>query len=1841
MTKYYAMYGIDREAARELLVVDPGVKDVEILLDELSPAVEIVYLNKCQNPLFQIAQALASHTRIETVHILAHGSPGMLHLGGVEVDEAYLHTQEGMLAAIEALLADDASIALWACSVAWTTQGESFIRALEAGTGAEVYATDRPVGAASLGGDWNIGVRAPFTEAAQSSYPHTLPTFDMDIGQTGAPFHTTFSDQASGVTMTITGSGLRSGHYSEAGLTDGYVLGNLSAGPSLTVSFDAPINISSFVFAEYGGAQGGTYSFTVTDGTGSAFYVTSASIPVNGSVPNAQYEPSDWTSVSSFTITSSNGNFQSVIDTINFTVPNDAPEFDDADDTVTLVVDEDAEATAIPGLAVTDINAGNTLTWTEGTAPNKGSVSISGTATASGSSGDVPTSATYTPSENQTGSDSFTVQVSDGNGGTDTLTVNVTINAVDDTPTFTATGADTTFTEAGSAASLFSGVTANVVDSGQTFTGFELVVSGVTEGSDEQLNIDGGTVQLELGSETINGITYTVSADGDDLAVTATGATLNDADFADLIEGISYQNDSSAPTEADRTFALSSVTDSGSSNNTATPDISATIEVVGNDVPTVSTTSINPGFAIGGDSVDLFSNVSASTNDVGQTFSTLTIIVNNLEDGADEVLHISGVEVPLVTGNVSVNGQNFSVSLNSTQAVVQATGADYSSIELANLIDSLQYENTSVTATEGSRRVILHSANDSGASDNSVNLQHVSTVTVAPPNEAPTISLPSAPVVAEDSADIEIDAITLADDDGDDQTVTLTVTGGTVSLDGTDLDFTVGDGNDDAAMTFSGTLSEVNTALDSLTFTPTENLSGASAGSIRIQTADALGANDDETLTFDIAAENDAPTLSGLPDDLSFTEDTEGNIDLSDVTVADIDGDDVTVTVTVSGGTITSLADGQSIGAGVEETALAPSVITLEGSVEDINTYLSTASNIRYTGAENVEGDNVATLTISVSDNDTSSSDTANIDISANNDAPTASDIPTEVSGNEDSAISLDLGDVVLADVDDTELTLTLTASSGTITAGGDRGITIEDNDTAAVTISGTISALNTYLATDTVTFTGDEDENGDDYATVTIEADDGAGQTTLGTITVDVDAVNDAPTVEGVPEGITVAEDTATHLSLSDISVADVDGDTLTLTLTANEGSFSSPATMSGVTATLVDAQTITLNGSASDINSYLDQANAIEYTGAENENGVNADRITFSVSDATLSADGIALLTITAVDDAAVVSGTTTGSVTEGNEGDRAATATGTLSISDADPADSPSFADQAATAGDNDYGSFELTDGTWTYTLDQSAVQDLDAGDTVTDTITFAASDDTEQQITITITGTADDAVITGTFTGTLSERIGSSGTATGTLSISDVDADDAPSFADQAATVGDNGYGTFELSDGTWTYTLDRSKVAGWGAGHSVTDSITYTASDDSTQQITVTIAGENDAPSSPKLASTGVDEDEKGAFVGTLSSIDPEGDSVSFSVEDARFKVVGDKLYLADDVSLSYEDIQELSIKVTASDGGKGSAAFLDVTVNDLPEAIVNTPTDGNDTVMGGDGRDTLTGGAGNDTLDGGAGDDTIIKDNNDDGQDIIVGGEGNDMVRSGGGNDFIVGDGASDGTTRQSLTQNGDTSTDGADTLRGGTGDDTILGGGWDDDLVNDNGSYDDGEEVESGTAQNRIWAGDGNDVAVGSGGDDAIGGSTGNDKLNGLGGNDTLFGNIGDDLVLGGAGDDLAFNGTGTDTVDGGAGDDTLWASAGDDQLTGGAGADTFCFGALSGNDVVTDFNLDEDTLHLSYRGFVSLDQVLSRASETSVNEAGGVMIDLGDGESAFLIGLTLEELSTAQITL
>src|SRR5882672_8801703 len=266
-------------------------------------------------------------------------------------------------------------------------------------------------------------------------------------------------------------------------------------------------------------------------------------------------------------------------------------------------------------------------------------------------------------------------------------------------------------------------------------------------------------------------------------------------------------------------------------------------------------------------------------------------------------------------------------------------------------------------------------------------------------------------------------------------------------------------------------------------------------------------------------------------------------------------------------------------------------------------------------------------------------------------------------------------------------------------------------------------------------------------------------------------------------------------------------------------------------------------------------------------------------------VSSDGTAsqqiTVTINGTNDVPVLGGVHLGAVSEDNGAAGVAAITlmtsGVLSIADVDQGQS-TFAVQAGTTGSNNYGTFTLAaDGHWSYSADntQTAIQQLGAGQSLTDSFTAVSSDGTaSQQITVTINGTNDVPVLGGVHLGAVSEDNGAAGVAaitlmtSGVLSIADVDLGQS-NFAVQAGTTGSNNYGTFTLAaDGHWSYSADNTQTAiqQLGAGQSLTDSFTAVSSDGTaSQQITVTINGTNDVPVNTVPAAQSVNEDTAKVF----------------------------------------------------------------------------------------------------------------------------------------------------------------------------------------------------------------------------------------------------------------------------------------------------------------------------------------------------------------------------------------
>ncbi len=164
-----------------------------------------------------------------------------------------------------------------------------------------------------------------------------------------------------------------------------------------------------------------------TDAEGDSLSVTSCGAASNGNVVqngnNCDYTPNqDYNGSDSFTYDISDGNGGSDTGTVNVTVNaiNDVPAA--ADNNSNVNEDSSVSVDVLAGDSDAD---GDNLTVTSCGAASNGNVVQNGN------------NCDYTPDADYNGADSYTYSISDGNGGTDSATVNVTVASVNDQPSMT------------------------------------------------------------------------------------------------------------------------------------------------------------------------------------------------------------------------------------------------------------------------------------------------------------------------------------------------------------------------------------------------------------------------------------------------------------------------------------------------------------------------------------------------------------------------------------------------------------------------------------------------------------------------------------------------------------------------------------------------------------------------------------------------------------------------------------------------------------------------------------------------------------------------------------------------------------------------------------------------------------------------------------------------------------------------------------------------------------------------------------------------------------------------------------------------------------------------------------------------------------------------------------------------------------------------------------------------------------------------------------------------------------------------------------------------------------
>ncbi|MFA0239355.1 MULTISPECIES: VCBS domain-containing protein, partial [Vibrio] len=641
----------------------------------------------------------------------------------------------------------------------------------------------------------------------------------------------------------------------------------------------------------------------------------------------------------------------------------------------------------------------------------------------------------------------------------------------------------------------------------------------------------------------------------------------------------------------------------------------------------------------------------------------------------------------------------------------------------------------------------------------------------------------------------------------------------------------------------------------------------------------------------------------------------QGSATTDIITIHSADGTPHQIAITVNGTNDKAVISGTSAGVVTEESQLQTSGTLAVTDVDTGEAHFATSStgstdiagsfgmlHLTDSGAWTYDLDNTnptvqalgkgstATDTITVHSAD-GTPHQVTITVNGTNDAATVSSATVAIY-ETDKAVTTS-GTLTSTDVDNPDNTFTPDSISGT---NGD--LTIDTTGHWVFTANSAFNQLNV----------GDKVEE-----TFTVSSVDG----TPSTIKVTINGTNDTATVSSA----TVAIDETDKAVTTSGTLTSIDVD--------NPDNAFTPDSIVGSNGDL----TIDANGHWVFIaNSAFNQLNV-------------GDKVeeTFTVS----SIDGTPStikITINGTNDKAVISGTSAGAVTEESQ----LQTSGSLTVTDVDAGQAHfSNTDIAGTLG-----TLHLTNsGTWTYDLDNTnpTVQALGKGTTATDTITVHSADGTPHQITITVNGTNDKAIIGGTNSGAVTEE--SQLQTSGTLTVTDVDTGEAHfSNTDIAGTLG-----TLHLTDnGTWTYDLDNTnpQVQALGKGATATDTITVHSADGTPHQVTITVNGTNDTAVIGGTSAGAVTEETQLQTTGTLTITDTDSGEAHFANTDIQGSL--GTLHLTDNGAWTY-DLDNTNPIVQAL--GNGATATDTITVHSAdgtPHQVTITVNGTNDNaVVGG------------------------------------------------------------------------------------------------------------------------------------------------------------------------------------------------------------------------------------------------------------------------------------------------
>jgi len=405
----------------------------------------------------------------------------------------------------------------------------------------------------------------------------------------------------------------------------------------------------------------------------------------------------------------------------------------------------------------------------------------------------------------------------------------------------------------------------------------------------------------------------------------------------------------------------------------------------------------------------------------------------------------------------------------------------------------------------------------------------------------------------------------------------------------------------------------------------------------------ANGGVDTSTLSIassvNVIAVNDAPTLSVGISNISYTENAAATVINNALTVADVDNTTLLSATVVISGNYTAGEDVLSFTSNPATMGNIVGVIsgntltlTSSGGIATLAQFQAALRSVQYSNSS--DNPSTATRTIQFTVNDGASDSnviSTTVTVTAVNDAPIISDTSGSYNVNEQTNLTLSGTGISVADVDagTGNLQVTLAVGEGVISANvGSTGATVvSGSGTGSLVLSGTITQLNNLLAglnsSSIIYNNGSDTPSASTALTMSINdlGNTGIGGALSNSIirSINITAINDAPTIIDTSGSYSVTEQTNLVLSGTGISIADVDAGNgnLQVTLTVGEGAMT--ANIGSTGATIVSGSgsgSLVLSGTITQLNNLLA--------------GLNSGSITFNNGSDTPSASTVLTLTV-----------------------------------------------------------------------------------------------------------------------------------------------------------------------------------------------------------------------------------------------------------------------------------------------------------------------------------------------------------------------------------------------------------------------------------------------------------------------------------------------------------------------------------------------------------------------------------------------------------------------------------